>query len=205
MEREVPPLSEEDPSEESDPSEGLDMEHEEVPLLSEEDPSEESDPSEGLDMEHEEVPPLSEEDPLEDDLSEESDIELEEVAPPALPALLVGPAPPRCPICGIPGHVQQECHTFGCLECDEPRGRPHPICFACDPFVMFEFDGVCDACSSAWATAGMLCADCDQVRIAYLAALPPAEPGTPPLDQPEWHAGFDLNLPPPEEESSDED
>ena len=137
--------------------------------------------------------------------------EIEQPVLPVGPALPEGPAPPRCPICGIPGHVQHDCHTFGCLECGKPRGRPHPICFACDPFVMFEFDGVCDACRSAWATAGMFCEDCDQVRIAYLATLPPAGPDTPPAYQPEWHAGFDLNLLPPEEEmeviilSDDED
>ena len=69
---------------------------------------------------------------------------------------------------------------------------------------MFDFDGVCDACGAEWATTGMFCDGCDQVRIEYLAALSPAGPSTPPPDQPGRHAGFDLNLPQPDEESSDE-
>ena len=158
-------------------------------------PSEESAP------EDEEVSRLSEEDPSEQhDPSEESDLEPKEVEQPALP---VGPALPRCPICRMPGHAQRDCHTFVCLGCDSPQGRPSPVCFGCDPFQMFDFDGVCDACDRVWATAGLFCGGCDQIRIEYYTTLPPAGPSTPPINQPERHARFDLILPPPDEESSD--
>ena len=69
---------------------------------------------------------------------------------------------------------------------------------------MFDFDRVCDACCRAWATAGLFCGGCDHIRIEYYATLSLAEPNTPPTDQSERHTGFDLNLPSPDEESSDE-
>ena len=154
-----------------------------------------------LTEEDEEVFQPSEEDPSEQHDSSESDSEPEQAQQPAVPA---GPAPPRCPICGMPGHVQRDCHTFDCFGCGKPRGRPHPLCFRCDPLLMFEFDGVCDSCLRVWATVGRYCAICDQIQIERRAALPPAGPSTPSFDLPERHAGFDLNLP-PAEESTDED
>ena len=174
----------------------LSEEHEEALQLTEED-------EEVLQLteEDEEVFQPSEEDPSEQHDSSESDSEPEQAQQPAVPA---GPAPPRCPICGMPGHVQQDCHTFVCYGCGEPRGRPHPLCFRCDPLLMFEFDGVCDRCLRAWATVGRYCAICDRIEIERRAALPPAGPSTPSFDLPERHAGFDLNLP-PAEESTDED
>ena len=144
---------------------------------------------------------LSDEDPSEQhNPSEGSDTQLEEVEQPAFPE---GPAPPRCPICEMPGHAQRECHLYPCLQCHGPRGGPLPVCPICDPTRSFYFDGICRVCKSQWATVGRLCTGCDQID--YTPSTPPAELNShagsnAPTEQSGRYARFDLNLPPPEED-----
>ena len=182
-------------------------EHEKESDPEEEDPSGQYEPMEESDPE---ISQLLDENPFEQyDFSEEWEAESEEVEQPIFPE---GPTPPRCPICGMPGHSQHECHLFACLRCEGPRSRTNPVCPICDPMLRFYFDGVCTGCKSKWATEGLFCAGCDLNQVDYTPSTPPTEFSTTPIEQPGMHAAFDLNqLPPPDEEdmviivSSDEE